>query len=222
MRSAAKWMLAVAGAVGAVLISGGPLAAVGEVHGVLDTFLAWLGLVIALCGVSVAIWQTSKVLVPRLATPNTMRTSPDLAGLRAQISDEPAEFMGFSAVTVDGLFRRQSRLRERTALLMLQVARAENDEQRRQFQAELAQVRKNSEVVEVYVRWVLALGHAWLVRADLQRSRKWTLAGGIIVAVGAVLFFSVTGSSGPTYVPVVTVAPSATVSPALTVTTPSR
>src|SRR5258708_37915068 len=66
MRSPAKWMLAAAGAVGAVLLSGGPLVAVGQVHGLLHAFLAWLGLVISLGGLGVAIWFTSQVLVPRL------------------------------------------------------------------------------------------------------------------------------------------------------------
>jgi hypothetical protein len=38
------------------------------------------------------------------------------------------------------------------------------------------------------------------------------MAGGVLVIVGAVLFFSATGS-GPTYVPVVTTTPTATASP---------
>ncbi len=68
MRSAAKWMLAAAGAVGATLISGGTLVAIGQVHGVWNAFLAALGLVFALGGVGVAIWYTSNVLMPRLTT----------------------------------------------------------------------------------------------------------------------------------------------------------
>jgi hypothetical protein len=61
--------------------------------------------------------------------------------------------------------------------------------------------------VDRYVRWLLALGHAWQVKAALERSRIATLAGGVLVIAGAVLFFSVTVSSGPTYVPVVTPTP---------------
>jgi hypothetical protein len=208
MRSTAKWMLAAAGAVGATLLSGGPLVAVGQVHGFWHTVLAWLGLVIALGGVGVAIWFTSQVLVPRLTTPGLVATSPVLAGLREQIAAEPAEFMGFSAISVDGLFRRQDLLRKKTAGLMLQVSRAHGHERRARLEAELQQVQHNRQVVEAYVRWVLALGHAWLVRADLERSRRWTLAGGVVVAVGAALFFSAAG--GPTYVPVLTPAPTAT------------
>jgi hypothetical protein len=215
MRSTAKWTLAAAGAVGAALISGGPLVAVGQVHGFLHAFLAWLGLVIALCGVGVAVWFTGQVLVPRLTTPSLVRDSPVLAGLREQIAAEPAEFMGFSATTVDGLFRRHGRLREKTVELMLKVSQAKDAKQRATLQAELAQVQKNREVVDVYVRWVLALGHAWLVRADLERSRVWTLVGGIVVAFGAVLFFSVTGSTtspSPTPAHTATAVPAATAS----------
>lgn len=218
MRSTAKWMLVAAGAVGATLVSGGPLVAVGHVHGLWHPFLAWLGLVLALGGVGVAIWFTGQVLMPRLTTPDTVRASPALAGLREQIAAEPAEFMGFSAISVDGLFRRHDLLREQTAGLMLQVARAGSAEQRARLAAELRQVQDNSQVVEAYVRWVLALGHAWLVRADLERSRRWTLAAGVIVAFGAVLFFSATG--GPVYVPVLTPPPSAPAGPAAPGATP--
>jgi hypothetical protein len=193
MRSTAKWIMGTAGLVGAALISGGPLLAVGQVHGLVHSFLAWLGLVIALGGVVLAIWFTCQVLMPRLTTPDTVRQSPDLASLRARIAAEPAEFMGFSATTLDGLFTLHGRLREQTAELTLRASREQDDAQRATLQADLARVRGNGEVVDGYVRWVLALGHAWLVRADLERSRAWTLAGGVIVAFGAVLFFSATG-----------------------------
>jgi hypothetical protein len=64
-----------------------------------------------------------------------------------------------------------------------------------------------------YIRYLLALGVAWQIKADLELSRKWTLAGAVLVIVGAVLFFSSTGSSGPTYMPVVTTTPTAMSSP---------
>ena len=75
MRAAAKWTLAAAGAVGAALIGGAPLVAVGQVHGVLHAVLAGLGLALALAGVGTAIWFTSKVLVPRLITPAVFKNA---------------------------------------------------------------------------------------------------------------------------------------------------
>ena len=100
LRSAAKWTIVAASAVGAALISGGPLVAVGQVHGVAHALIAGAGLVLALAGVGLAIWTTSTVLSPRLTTPVTLR-SPALAGLRAIIEADPAQFFGPVATSVD-------------------------------------------------------------------------------------------------------------------------
>ena len=209
MRSTAKWTLAAVGAVGAALISGGPLVAVGKVHGLEDTFLALLGLVIALAGVGVGIWFTSQVLLPRLTTPHTLRTDPRLAELRKRVDDEPAQFMGVAAKSVEDLFALQDRLREIVVDLAGQAAREKDPGRRTKIAAQVTRVENNEEVVASYVGWLIALGHAWLVRADLERSRPWTLGGGVIVAIGAVLFFTA-ASSGPTYVPVMTPSPTPT------------
>ena len=55
LRAAAKWTLAAEGAVGAALISGGPLVAVGQVHGTGHALLAGAGPAVALGGVVLAI-----------------------------------------------------------------------------------------------------------------------------------------------------------------------
>lgn len=239
MRAAAKWMLAAAGAVGAALISGGPLVAVGQVHGVLHAVLAGLGLVIALGGVGTAIWFTSKVLVPRLMTPAVLsnagrpQAAPprrsvlrvrlsailqasrqrELVALKELVNAEPAEFFGIAAASVDGLFARQQGLRQNAASLARQAAREKDPRRRAMYQDQLRRVEENGERVGRYVRYLLALGLAWQIKADLELSRKWTLAGAVLVIVGAVLFFGSTGSNGPTYVPVVTTTPTATSSP---------
>jgi hypothetical protein len=245
MRSAAKWMLAAAGAVGAALISGGPLVAVGQVHGVLHAVLAGLGLVIALGGVGTAIWFTSKVLVPRLMTPAVLqnagrpqaapprRSVPrrsvlrvrlpailqptrqrELVALKELVNAEPAEFFGIAAASVDALFARQQGLRQNAASLARQAAREKDPRRRAMYQDQLRRVEANGERVGRYVRYLLALGLAWQIKADLELSRKWTLAGAVLVIVGSVLFFGSTGSNGPAYVPVVTTTPAATSSPA--------
>jgi hypothetical protein len=212
MRAAAKWTLAASGAVGAALISGGPLVAVGKVHGVLHAVLAGLGLTVALGGVGISIWFTTKVLVPRLMTPAVLRSAgrPELAMLKELINAEPAEFFDIAATSVDGLFARQQQLRENVASLARQMSQEKDPQRRAMYQNQIRRVGENRERVGKYVRYVLALGSAWQIKADLELSRKWTMAGALLVIVGAVLFFSSTSNNEPTYVPVVTTTPTAT------------
>ena len=205
MRATAKWTLAAFGAVGTALISGGPLVAVGQVHGIAHAVIAGAGLAVALGGVGVAIWFTSKVLAPRLTTPATLM-SPELAGFRKVIDDSPEDFFGVIATDVPGLLRYQ-----KVAVNLARQLATEKDPRRRALiESQLVRAMRNAERAEPYVRWLLTAAHARLVAAQLQRSRWWTLAGGVLVITGAVLFFSVTGSSGPAYVPVVTTTPAAT------------
>jgi len=197
LRAAAKWTLAAEGAVGAALISGGPLVAVGQVHGVAHALIAGAGLATSLGGVVLAIWFTGKVLSPRLTTPETLR-SPGLAGLRRVIEAEPAQFFGVVATKVDALLLHQ----EVAVDLARQVA-AETDAARRQvINRQLLRAEDNAARAAPYVRWLLALAHVWQIEADLRRSRWFALAGGLLVVAGAVLFFI--AAAGPTYVPVLT------------------
>ena len=88
LRAAARLNLAAVGAVGAVLISGGPLVAIGHVHGFADAVIAGTGLLIALTGIALAIWQTSNVLAPRLTTTADLASS-SLARLREKYQAIP-------------------------------------------------------------------------------------------------------------------------------------
>jgi hypothetical protein len=254
MRATAKWMLLAAGAVGAALISGGPLVAVGKVHGGLHYFFVILGLLLVLAGVGGAIWFASQVLMPRLMTPKMIRdwltasntdtdsgpdkdqpTSPGatlqkpaslkavgrrpkasrtirewhgLDDLRDLIKAEPEEFFG-SAESVDKLFDAQASLGRNAVSLVALAAREKDPEQRARIQAQLQRVTENRVRVDAYVRWLTALTHAWRVRKDLDRSRIATIAGGVLVIIGALFFFIATANGGPAYVPVVTTSPAA-------------
>jgi hypothetical protein len=210
LRAAAKWTLAAEGAVGAAIISGGPLVAVGQVHGIAHALIAGLGLVVALGGVGLAIWFTSKVLSPRLTTPESLR-SPGLAGLRRVIEAEPAQFFGVVATKVEELLRHQE-----VAVDLARKVAAESEPSRRALiERQLRRAEANATRAAPYVRWLLALAHVWQIEADLRRSRWSSLAGGLLVVAGAVLFFVATG--GPEYVPVltpqITAVPSVTAAP---------
>lgn len=193
LRTTAKWTLAAAGAVGAALISGGPLVAIGNVHGLSHALLAGLGLVLALAGVAASIWSTSRVLAPRLTTARTL-TSPRLADLRTALDlDEDG---------VREILQRPGREREIAASLARQAAGAGNHRPPA-LEHHLRRVTDNAARADSDARRLLALGHVWQIQADLKLSRRCTLGGGLLVVAGAVLFFIAAGS-GPTYVPVLT------------------
>src|ERR687896_1897825 len=93
LRSTARWTIAAAGAVGALLLGGAPIAAIGKINDLGDAISAYAGLAIALAGVGWAIWQTTEALIPRIATLAQL-DDPDMASLREMIIREPAAFYG--------------------------------------------------------------------------------------------------------------------------------
>jgi hypothetical protein len=228
MRATAKWTLAVVGATGAALISGGPLVAVGRVHGIADSVLAGVGLACALAGIGLAIWFTSTVLMPRLTTPAVFteqqtsllsrKPSLKLAALTNQVDQSPTYFFGELATSVSDLLARRAKTLDGIQKVAEAIAVSADVTMNAQLRAALARLQSDLARLDAGLQSLLPLAHAWLVGADLKRSRLWTLAGGVLVVAGAVLFFSVTGSSGQAPAPVLTPspAPSATASPAPT------
>jgi hypothetical protein len=199
LRSAARWMIAAAGAVGAVLLSGGPLVAVGRVTGLGHALIAGAALVVALAGVGLAIWQTSLVLVPPVTTPSTLRQD-STKELREIIDATPADFFGLAATSVEDLLRHRA-----IAANLSQAVMAEGDPRRRAvLERHLRRAQANIARTDPYVRWLLATAHVWQIQAALRRARWFSLVAVVLVAAGAVAFFWVTGQQGTVYVPVLT------------------
>jgi hypothetical protein len=186
MRSTAKWTIAAFGAVGSALISGGPLVAVGKVHGTAHIVIAGLGLAAVLAGVCVAIWQTSNVLTPFITTPATVRT---LTGLITLIDASPEEFFGSAATSVRNLLMHRRAETE----LQRALATATDPAVRQNLAQNLARVQLSVTRTDPYVRWLLTFAHAWQVQQALRLARRWTAAGGILVVAGAVAFLAVSG-----------------------------
>jgi hypothetical protein len=188
LRAAARWTIAAAGAVGAALIGGGPLVAVGKVHGVGNAVIAGVSLVVALSGVSLAIWQTSVALVPPLTTPAIL-SRDSLSGLRKIIDTTPVDFFGMTASGIDDLLRHRP-----IAVNLSRQMMAETDPARRAvLEGHLRRALANVARTDPYVRWLLATAHVWQMKAALQRARWCTLFGGVLVAASAVAFLTVTG-----------------------------
>jgi len=187
LRAAARWMIAAAGAVGAVLLSGGPLVAAGKVNGLGDAFIAGGALVLAMTGVGLAIWQTSEVLVPPVTTPGTLRQD-SVRGLREIIDAAPVDFFGLVATSVDDLLRHRA-----IAANIGRAIAAESDAQRRAvLEGHLRRAQVNMARTDPYVRWLLAMAHVWQIQTALRRARWYNMIAVVLVAVGAVAFFAVT------------------------------
>ncbi|WNM29171.1 hypothetical protein RKE30_01510 [Streptomyces sp. Li-HN-5-11] len=189
LRAAARWMLAAFGAVGAALIGGGPLVAVGRVHGVADAFGAGVALVVALTGVSIAIWHVSRVLEPPITTPATLAT-PALRGLREMIDSAPAHYFGTAATSVDDLLSHRA-----VAVNIHRAMLSETDPSRREvWRRHLERARVNVARVAPLERWLLAMAHVYQIQAALRAARYWCLVGVALVAAGAVGFLIITGN----------------------------
>jgi hypothetical protein len=197
MRTTAKWIIGAAAAVGAALLGGAPLAAIGNIHGVGAAAEAFGGLVIGLVGVGWAIWHTAEALIPPVTTLAALET-PQLAGLRAQIDADPAAFygpFGTSVANVQTAYRRFTIAAGRVAVMLS----AEHDPTRQRILAQgLEDASANATQARNRLRWLLALAHAWQVRDLLRHARLHAFIGAAIAALGAVLFITATGTDTST------------------------
>ncbi|MGC4757679.1 hypothetical protein [Micromonospora trifolii] len=185
-RAAARWIISSAGAVGALLLGGGPLIAAAKVTDWVHAVWAGGGLLVTLLGVAWSIWRTSEVLVPPMTTPATL-TSPELRGLRERLEAEPWYHFGGYAGDVDGLLRHRRIAAEITGRLSTAPP-----QERAALQAGLATARRNIARTDPYLRWLLATAHAWQVRETLRRARRQTFLAAALVVVGAVVFIAAT------------------------------
>jgi hypothetical protein len=192
MRATAKWIVGAAAAVGAALLGGAPLTAIGKIHSLHAAALAYSGLVIGLAGVGWTIWHATEALTPVLSTSGSFETDPALAGLRARIDREPGAFYGpwgsdFAALCAARTWQRKIR-RSLAALLV-----GETDEARRHaLTAALEQAAQATWAIEQRIRLMQELTHVWLVRAQLQRARVHVIGGAAVTALGIVLFIAST------------------------------
>ena len=188
LRAAAQWTIAAFGAVGAALIGGGPLVAAGRVHGVGDALTAGISLIVALTGVSIAIWKTSVALEPPITTPATL-SDPAVQGLRTMVDTSPADFFGSLATSVDDLLSHRT-----IAHNIERRLRTETERETKQIlEAALLRACDNIDRTAPYVRWLLTMAHVWQIRTALRESRRWCLVAMALIGVGTVGFLTITG-----------------------------
>ena len=191
MRSTAKWTIAAVAAVGAALIGGAPLAAVGKVHGLGSAIEAFGGLALGLAGVGWAIWHTTDALIPPTTTLAALQT-PQLADLRAQIAADPGAFFGPFGTSTTQVKAAVQRYDTAAAQIAVMIA-AETDATRQRVLAQgQADALANAAQASARLRWLLSLMHAYRVRDQLRTARLHTFAGAAVTALGAVLFIAST------------------------------
>jgi len=187
MRTTAKWIIGAMAAVGATLLGGAPLTAIGKIHGAGHIALAFVGLLVAIAGVGWAIWHTSDALMPPLTTLASLDT-PQLAGLRAQLDANPRAFFGPFGASVRQLeaeCRRWDAVAANTSKMMI----TEQDRTRQLTLAGgLADAQANAAHIRARLRYLLELAHAWRVRDQLRWARLQAFLGAGITALGAMLF----------------------------------
>jgi hypothetical protein len=191
MRAVAKWTIGAVAAVGAALLGGAPLVAIGKIHGVESAALAFVGLFIGLTGVGWALWHTAEALIPPDTTLETLNTKP-LAGLRTYIDSDRAAFYGSFGSSVADLQGACRRYDTAAAHISIMLA-GEKDSARREVLTQgLTDATANATQTRLRLRWLLALTHAWRIRILLRRARLQTFIGATIAALGIVLFLVAT------------------------------
>lgn len=191
MRSTAKWTIAAVAAVGAALIGGAPLAAVGKVHGLGSAIEAFGGLALGLAGVGWAIWHTTDALIPPTTTLAALQT-PQLADLRARIAADPGAFFGPFGTSTTQVKAAVQRYDTAAAQIAVMIA-TETDATRQRVLAQgQADALANAAQASARLRWLLSLMHAYRVRDQLRTARLHTFAGAAVAALGAVLFIAST------------------------------
>lgn len=196
MRATAKWTIAAVAAVGALLLGGAPLTAVGKVNDTGDALAAFAGLALALVGVGWAIWQTGEVLTPRFTTVAEL-DRPAMSDLRGIIAQDKGAFYGPFGQS-PGDLRAACRLHETTwANLAVARAKAEDEAEVRVLEQALDDARANAALARRLEGRLVDLVHAWEVRAALRRARVHTLVAMFLVAIGAVLFLTATIDDAP-------------------------
>jgi hypothetical protein len=211
MRASAKWIVGAAAAVGAVLLGGGPLTAVGKVHGLGSAAAAYVGLVVGLAGVGWAIWHVTDALLPPVTTLATLQ-SPPLADLRAEIAADPGTFYGPFGTSVGELQAAYLVYGKASANIATMLAIEADSAQHRLLEQGYADATANTAQIQARLRWLLALAHAWRVRDQLRRARSHAFAGAAVAALGAVIFVAATSSQTATGSPHRAPTPAATAS----------
>ncbi|GAA5050113.1 hypothetical protein HNP84_004140 [Thermocatellispora tengchongensis] len=211
LRATAKWTIAAMGAVGALLLGGGPIAAAGKIDAGWEAALASAGLLLALGGVAFAVWHTGNALLPRVALLGDLGR-PELASLREVVERDPDAFYGPLGRSPQSLRDARVFHEKAAAAFAAALARETGEKRRRVLEQALKDAEANVALAVRLERRLVDLIHAWLVAEAVRAARIRTMAGVVAVALGAAAFLAATGGgeAAPAPSPTPTATPTAT------------
>lgn len=191
MRAAARWTIGAVAAVGALLVGGGSLTAVGRIDDVGDLVAFAGGTLIVIVAVGWAVWQTAEALTPPLTTIEVLQDKR-MSDLRIQIARSPSTYygpFGHSWRELSGELRRH---REIAGNLRSAHANETDPSRQTQWAAALVAAEANIALANLLQNRLISLIHVWHIRTVVRRARLHTLIAMLIVAVGAILLLTAT------------------------------
>jgi hypothetical protein len=192
VRSAAKWLAASFGAIGAVLVAGSQFSTIGR--------LSWHNarLYVALAGVAIALWAVARVLwiLFDVMMPSQMSLST-LAGesgrvLRNYLDERPEALLGFSDLSsLDRDYRRALEDRLRTYLAYCDLVLETGDEKAagvKEAMGKAIAADAKLNVIDSTVGYVVKLVSVEQLRNLLQNNKWGIFRAAVLVAVGIGVF----------------------------------
>jgi hypothetical protein len=196
LRSAAKWLLASFGAVGAVLIAGVQLTELGHVHHA-RLWEAIGSIVVGLAGVALSIFTASRVLEPMTATIDLVASEDEFEALRKLVGAHPGMFKG-TAGSLTGFVHASSQTLVDADAAYRELEDHPNDQAR---QIAYRRAEQKRERVEGVATDLLGLAALLAIRGRFVWARRWLLLGGILVVAGAIGFVYFANPAKPTKPP---------------------
>lgn len=200
MRATARWTIAASSAVGALLLGGAPIVAIGHLKGVLHIAFAYVGLAIAIAGVGWAIWQTSEALIPRIHTIAQLQ-DPDVAELRDFIAKDPSAFYGEFGQNPQDLRNAYIINDKAAARLAVMAAREQGEKMARILEHAYSDARANADLAYDLEGELTAFVHGWKVLAAVKRARTHTIVAAVVVVLGTFVFLVSSSGVSPTTSP---------------------
>lgn len=183
LRSAAKWLIASFGAVGAALIAGVQLSQLSHVHHE-HLWEAVGAIIVALAGVALAIYSASNVLIPGAATISLVAKSDEFKQTQEFVESDPS-ILKHTATGLNQFAENCTTALEAADTAYANLEDAPDDPALQTAYRRAERHRKRLELVEVNL---LGLAVFLRIRDRFSQARRKLLIGALLATGGALVF----------------------------------